>query len=104
MKRLLFIAICALFCACNQNTEPVVLPSIPTEHCSFRCITNGRVAYFYNSSTGLKNYLWQFGDGATSTENDPTHRYNAAGKYTATLTGYDKNNKPYTSSTTLTIE
>jgi len=30
--------------------------------------------------------LWDFGDGATSTEEDPSHVYSAAGEYTVTLT------------------
>jgi PKD repeat protein len=31
-------------------------------------------------------WLWKFGDGATSTEQHPTHTYTAAGVYTVTLT------------------
>jgi PKD repeat protein len=32
------------------------------------------------------SYGWTFGDGATSTQQNPTHTYTAAGVYTATLT------------------
>jgi PKD repeat protein len=32
------------------------------------------------------SYGWDFGDGVTSTEQNPTHTYTAAGVYTATLT------------------
>ncbi|PWR75680.1 PKD domain-containing protein [Methanospirillum stamsii] len=32
------------------------------------------------------SYLWNFGDGTTSTESDPTHVYSAGGSYTVTLT------------------
>ena len=31
------------------------------------------------------SYLWDFGDGATSTEKDPTHKYKSAGKYLVNL-------------------
>ena len=31
-------------------------------------------------------WLWDFGDGATSTKYDPRHRYEEAGSYTVTLT------------------
>ncbi len=31
-------------------------------------------------------YLWDFGDGSTSTEEAPTHAYEVAGEYTVTLT------------------
>jgi PKD repeat protein len=32
---------------------------------------------------------WQFGDGSTSTDREPTHRYDAGGTYTVTLTVTD---------------
>ncbi|GIE78528.1 hypothetical protein Aph02nite_44780 [Actinoplanes philippinensis] len=35
---------------------------------------------------GALTYAWTFGDGATSTEADPTHTYATAGDYTAQLT------------------
>jgi PKD repeat protein len=42
---------------------------------------------FTNASTGdYTDSLWAFGDGGTSTEEDPIHSYTAAGSYTATLT------------------
>lgn len=34
----------------------------------------------------IQSYLWDFGDGATSTEANPTHLYTAGGEYVATLT------------------
>ncbi|MFE7845374.1 PKD domain-containing protein [Microbacterium sp. NPDC057407] len=37
----------------------------------------------------LASYAWNFGDGATSTEATPTHRYTSAGDYTVTLTVTD---------------
>ncbi|WP_026915487.1 T9SS C-terminal target domain-containing protein [Christiangramia portivictoriae] len=33
------------------------------------------------------SFLWEFGDGATSTAASPSHTYNAAGTYTVSLTG-----------------
>jgi PKD repeat protein len=34
----------------------------------------------------VEQWLWDFGDGATSTEQDPTHTYNAPGSYAVSLT------------------
>jgi len=48
----------------------------------------GEVITFTNESTGTPplSYAWNFGDGTTSTEENPTHAYTAAGAYTVTLT------------------
>ena len=44
---------------------------------------------FTNSTVGAANYLWDFGDGTTSTEPLPTHQYSEGGEYTIQLVGYD---------------
>jgi len=41
---------------------------------------------FTNTSSDADTYSWAFGDGETSTEENPTHTYAAGGTYTATLT------------------
>ncbi|MCX7003204.1 MAG: DUF1566 domain-containing protein, partial [bacterium] len=42
---------------------------------------------FTNTSAGtIVNQLWNLGDGATSTNCNPTHTYNAAGSYAVSLT------------------
>lgn len=46
-------------------------------------------AHFVNKSTiveGTLTYLWEFGDGSTSTEVNPKHRYTAEKEYTVRLT------------------
>ena len=42
---------------------------------------------FGDRSTGqVTTWLWNFGDGATSTQQNPVHMYSAAGSYSVTLT------------------
>ncbi|MBK9174837.1 MAG: PKD domain-containing protein [Flavobacteriales bacterium] len=60
----------------------------------------GEVVTFINNSTGGDAYNWDFGDGATSGEESPTHAYDLPGSYTVTLT---VSNGSCTSSSTVTI-
>lgn len=39
-----------------------------------------------SGNESFKNYLWEFGDGETSTEKDPIHTYLSEGDYDVTLT------------------
>lgn len=45
----------------------------------------GNQVTFTNSTAGGTSYRWEFGDGETSTEENPTHMYPGKGKYVATL-------------------
>ena len=40
----------------------------------------------YNCTSGSDNYLWNFGDGTTSTAKNPTHPFTQPGSYEVTLT------------------
>ncbi len=64
-----------------QNTHTTYTP--PT-------VTPGNIPLtvtFTNTSIGEDlTYLWNFGDGSTSTALNPTHIYNIAGTYTVKLT------------------
>ena len=44
------------------------------------------VAFTDTSANSPTSWLWNFGDGGTSTEQNPTHAYQTAGTYTVTLT------------------
>ena len=48
--------------------------------------TNFLEVKFTNFSQNATSYVWEFGDGETSTEKDPTHVYAAAGDFTVKLT------------------
>lgn len=41
---------------------------------------------FVNTSSGSGTYVWDFGDGTTSSEVNPLHEYTNTGKYTVALT------------------
>jgi len=44
---------------------------------------------FTNQSIGANRYLWDFGDGETSTAANPRHLFNATGTYPVTLYAYN---------------
>lgn len=41
---------------------------------------------FISNTSGATSYSWDFGDGATSTQPNPTHTYTSNGSYTVSLT------------------
>gem|GEM_PF-400953 len=44
---------------------------------------------FFDISTGAVTWLWEFGDGNTSTQQNPTHIYQSVGQYDVSLTVTD---------------
>ncbi|MCO6499906.1 MAG: hypothetical protein J5I47_05940, partial [Vicingus serpentipes] len=46
---------------------------------------------FFNSSLGGTSYLWDFGDGNTSTQFEPVHSYGSVGNYNVTLIAFAAN-------------
>lgn len=81
----------------SRNLAPVALTDGP-----FVGNTGGSITMNSNSTDAdgsIGQYLWDFGDGTTSTEANPAHVYAAAGVYSVTLTVTD-NDGESTSTTT----
>lgn len=53
---------------------------------SFTVDLDGASVLISNNSTNTTDYLWDFGDGTTSTEENPNHTYTSGGTYTIMLT------------------
>jgi len=56
-----------------------------------------------SGGTAPYSYSWAFGDGSTSTAQNPSHSYSAAGTYTATLTVTDSSSPAKTATSSVTI-
>ena len=52
---------------------------------------------FDNQSENADRYEWDFGDGSTSSEDMPEHRYTSSGNYTITLKAFKENKTKSTS-------
>jgi PKD repeat protein len=68
--------------------------------------TIGNPVTFSGTATGGHSpysYSWNFGDGGTSTNQNPTHQYNNDGNYTATLTVTDSNSDTASDTASVTI-
>jgi len=82
-------------CVGNSNTQSIKEVKQPVA--AFAEITSSclnEVIQFENTSTfdGTVDptFLWEFGDGVTSTEKDPSHTYSSPGTFTISLSvGYD---------------
>ncbi len=51
--------------------------------------TKGKKVAFQGLTHSATNWTWDFGDGTTSTQQNPVHSYDEAGYYTAILTATD---------------
>ncbi len=82
-------------------TLRVMPPSIPIAAFSALPISGNaplKIAFTDNSSRSPTSWNWDFGDGNTSTQQNPTHTYYAAGNYTVTLTVSNANGTDSTKS------
>lgn len=64
-------------------TKPIVVRNFPTA--SFTTQVNDLSVGFNNTSQFANSFLWDFGDGSTSTEKSPVHTYASPGNYTVKL-------------------
>jgi len=67
----------------------------------FNISTSSNSITLSNTSTGASNWLWDFGDGTTSTMFAPNHTYSLPGTYTITLIAYDECKSDTTMSTVM---
>lgn len=68
--------------------EPPPPPKIVSLHSSIKnCVPPYPVSFYQNTEHKLGNvqFAWDFGDGNTSTDQNPTHIYNVPGDYLVTL-------------------
>ena len=82
-KSMLFAFVVIMAAGCAKSLD---YPDIPEQEAFFSYEANSYVVNFTNESKVKGTYKWDFGDGSTSTEENPTHNFGKKGKYLVTLT------------------
>jgi len=70
---------------CSSAQVPVVATINPLPVASFTQSIASASVTFTNTSQNAVSYAWDFGDGQTSTQADPTHNYSGEGLYNVRL-------------------
>jgi PKD repeat protein len=72
-------------CGSDTFCMPITV-NCPSPAASFNFVRNGFNVAFTDATGGNPNiWLWDFGDGSTSTQQNPSHTYATAGNYTICL-------------------
>ncbi len=73
-------------CGIDQATEWLTVYDVPTASFEYGPNPSCGTVAFTSTASGAVSFLWDFGDGITSTVTNPVHLYTAGGLYTVTLT------------------
>ena len=66
--------------------EELIFPPIASFTANVTETCTGEVSFIDNSSFSPTSWFWDFGDGVTSSDENPSHTYSDNGTYTVTLT------------------
>lgn len=91
-----FVVVAKPSIGCNVQSETFTIEVADSPVASFEYVfddvdgsgelSKGDVVSFQDRSTGATSWLWEFGDGASSTDQNPTHIYQATNTFNAKLT------------------
>lgn len=104
MKKFFFVlsVISLGLSSCSSDNNEIPAKSSETAVANFKVATKDgtvneqQTFTFENDSKNAVSYLWDFGDGVTSTAKVPTYAYPSCGYYTVKLTVTDSNGKTNT--------
>ena len=71
--------------AVGHNGTIIKYEAVSSPTAAFNWTNQGASVQFSNTSTDASSFYWDFGDGQSSEQENPQHRYAASGNYTATL-------------------
>ena len=86
IKIITFIALLINFIACEKPEEILITPAVlDAQYTYVKEAEAGKIS-FINTSEGADSYLWDFGDGTTSTIKSPVKTFTQTGNYMVKLT------------------
>jgi len=69
----------------SSFTQPGLITVNGAPSAGYTSSVIGSTVDFTNTSVGATSYIWNFGDQSSSTDENPTHTYDAPGTYTVSL-------------------
>lgn len=79
---------------CTTISNEIEISIIPAITADFTANGNGTIFNFTNGSQNGTDYFWEFGDGSTSTIENPTYTYASVDTFTVCLTTSNSNGCP----------
>lgn len=73
----------------SNFSKTITITKIPPKSCfstAYNTYEVDETVNFTNCSQDAETYSWNFGDGSTSTEMSPSHKYSSTGNYSVSLT------------------
>jgi len=84
----------------SQTLEQWVPEEVKTPTAAFSWLSDDKSVEFIDASVKgsyeISNWYWDFGDGSSSSEQNPSHEYSTIGIYTAALEVEDENGNSHT--------
>ncbi len=93
---------------CSDTTEQdITIDELPLASIGVAddSICLGQLAEFTGTGTNISTWYWEFGDGGTSIDQNPSYMYQSPGEYivTLTVTGIGTEQCTFTTDTTITV-
>lgn len=68
-----------------SSTDSISVYALPAQNAGFTYTVNGNTYSFIDTTAGSTNWVWDFGDGNSSSNQNPVYTYSQTGSYTVTL-------------------
>ncbi|UOQ55433.1 PKD domain-containing protein [Hymenobacter cellulosivorans] len=97
----LITSICLASCSTDSEVKPAEIKPATANFEMPESNEASIATVFQNKSLAAKRYAWSFGDGSTSTDENPTHTYTRTGQYLVKLKAFGERNDSITKSITI---